>query len=178
MPPLISYENRAPRLHDSVFVAENAAVIGDVEIGEGSSVWFGSVLRGDVNSIRIGKNVNVQDLSVIHVTTPESGKPAATTVGDGVTIGHRVILHGCKIGDFALIGMGAIVMDKASVGKNCVIGAGSLVTEGTVIPEGHLALGSPAKVKRPLTEIEIAGLALSAEHYRELAARYRDARAR
>jgi carbonic anhydrase/acetyltransferase-like protein (isoleucine patch superfamily) len=174
MPDVIPYGGTIPRVHESVFLATNATVIGDVEIGEGSSVWFGTVIRGDVHSIRIGKNTNVQDLSVIHVTTPESGKPATTTIGDHVTIGHRVILHGCTIDDCALVGMGSIVMDGAVVGKNSVIGAGSLVTEGTVIPEGHLALGSPAKVKRPLTEAEILGLALSAEHYRELASRYRD----
>lgn len=173
MADILSYCGAIPRVHDSVFLASNSAVIGDVEIGEGSSVWFGTVIRGDVHSIRIGQNTNVQDLSVIHVTTPESGKPAATTIGDNVTIGHRVILHGCTIGDGALIGMGSIVMDGAVIGKNSIVGAGSLVTEGTVIPEGHLALGSPAKVKRPLTETEIAGLSLSAEHYRELAARYR-----
>lgn len=176
MSQIISYEDTEPRLHESAFIAQNAVVIGDVEIGEGSSVWFGTVVRGDVNRIRIGKNTNVQDLSVIHVTTPESGKPAETTVGDNVTIGHRVILHGCTIGDNALIGMGSIVMDKAVIGKNSVIGAGSLVTEGTVIPDGYLALGSPAKVKRPLSKMEIAGLALSAQHYRDLAFRYRSQR--
>lgn len=173
MPRLIPFEFNVPRLAADVFVAPGATLIGDVTVGAGSSIWFGSVLRGDVNAIRIGNNTNIQDLSVIHVTSVASGKPMATHVGDNVTIGHRVILHGCTIADNVLVGMGAIVMDGAIIGKNCVIGAGSLVTEGTFIPEGHLALGSPARVKRPLTEFEIAGLELSAAHYRELAAKYR-----
>lgn len=173
MPRLIPFESCAPILGSDVFVAPGATLIGDVTVGAGSSIWFGSVLRGDVNAIRIGNNTNVQDLSVIHVTSVVSDKPMATHIGDNVTIGHRVILHGCTIADNVLIGMGAIVMDGASIGKNCVIGAGSLVTEGTYIPEGHLALGSPARIKRLLTEFEIAGLELSAMHYRELAAKYR-----
>mgnify|MGYP003632174211 CR=1 FL=1 len=163
-----TFDNKTPKLGDDVFVAETAVIIGDVEVGARSSVWYGVVLRGDVHHIRIGEEVSVQDNTVIHVT---SGRHA-TIVGDRVTVGHSVVLHGCTIGDQCLIGMGAVIMDRAIIGKNCVVGAGALVTPGTEIPEGHLALGSPAKVSRKLTDEELQWIATSSSHYVELAARY------
>ena len=163
-----SFNNKTPELGDQCFVAETAVVIGDVIIGAQSSVWYGVVIRGDVHHIRIGEAVSVQDYTVIHVTSGQH----PTIVGDRVTIGHSVVLHGCEIGDECLIGMGAIIMDRAVVGKNCVVGAGALVTPGTEIPEGHLALGSPAKVSRTLTDDELRWISSSSTHYVDLAARY------
>ena len=166
----IPYQNHSPRIGSSVFLAPGSFVIGDVEIGEGSSLWFNSVVRGDVFPIRIGSKVNIQDNSVIHVTTGMH----ATTVEDGVTVGHRVILHGCKVKAHALIGMGAVVMDGAEIGEESMIAAGSLVSPGTIIPPRVLAVGSPCRVKRPLREEEIQSLHLSAEHYFELAQNYQN----
>ena len=163
-----SFSNKTPALGEQCFVAETAVIIGDVEVGARSSVWYGVVLRGDVHHIRIGEEVSVQDNSVVHVTSGQH----ATIIGDRVTIGHSVVLHGCTVGDECLIGMGAIIMDRAVIGKNCVVGAGALVTPGTEIPEGHLALGSPAKVSRPLTEEELRWVSSSAKHYVHLASRY------
>ncbi len=163
-----SFENKTPVLGEDCFVAETAVVIGDVEVGARSSVWYGVVLRGDVHHIRIGEEVSVQDNTVVHVTSGQH----PTIVGDRVTIGHSVVLHGCTVGDECLIGMGAIIMDRALIGKNCVVGAGALVTPGTEIPEGHLALGSPAKVSRPLTDEELRWVKTSAKHYVDLAKRY------
>lgn len=169
---MIAYRNHSPKIAKNVFVAPTASVIGDVEISEGSSIWFGVVLRGDVNPIRIGRGTNIQDLSVIHLNSNDSPQPSSVTIGDNVTVGHRVVLHGCTIQDECLIGIGAILLDHVVVEKNSVVGAGSLVTAGTVIPSGWLAFGRPAKPVRKLTKIEIAGLALSAAHYRELAQTY------
>ncbi|HKX12717.1 MAG TPA: gamma carbonic anhydrase family protein [bacterium] len=165
---ILSYKNKKPVLAEGVFVAEGAKIIGDVTIGEGSSVWFNSVVRGDVFPISIGKNTNIQDLSVLHVTSGTH----ATVVEDEVTVGHRVILHGCWVKRRALIGMGAILLDGCEIGEESLIGAGSLVTPGTVIPPRVLALGSPCKPRRPLSDEEIAGLKLSADHYAELARIY------
>ena len=162
------FNNKWPVLLDEVFVADGAEVIGDVQIGKGSSIWFNSVVRGDVHYIRIGERTNIQDQSVIHVTSGTH----PTMVGDEVTVGHRVILHGCRVQRRALIGMGAIVLDEAVIGEESFIGAGSLVTPGTVIPPRVLALGSPCRVKRDLTAQEIQNLELSALHYYELAQAY------
>lgn len=170
---LLSFNNKNPKIHQTAFVAPNATIIGDVEIGEGSSIWFQTVVRGDVNSIRIGKRTNIQDLSMVHVSTAEGPAPAETVIGDDVTIGHRVIVHGCTIGNGSLIGMGSIVMDHVEVGEKSVIGAGSLVTEKTKIPPGHLAFGRPAKVVRPLTEQELALMPYLSQHYAKLAENYR-----
>ena len=172
MPIISPYDGRAPRLHASVFVAEGAVVVGDVEIGEGSSIWFGTVVRGDVNHVRIGARTNLQDLTVVHVT---SGKHP-TVIGDDVTVGHRAVLHGCTIRDRCLIGIGAIVMDGAVVGPDAMVGAGALVTPGTIVPPGTLVLGSPAKPRRELTPEERASLRTSAERYAGYAARYRGER--
>jgi carbonic anhydrase/acetyltransferase-like protein (isoleucine patch superfamily) len=144
------FGGKTPRVDEAAFVATSAMVIGDVAIGAGSSIWYGAVLRGDVESIRIGRETSIQDNTVIHVDS--SG--FSTVVGDRVTVGHGVVLHGCRIGDNALIGIGSFVLNGAEVGEGAMIGAGSLVTPGTKIPPGMLAIGSPARVKRPLTEEE------------------------
>jgi gamma-carbonic anhydrase len=167
-PGTYSFRGQFPRLEPGVFLAPGCAVIGDVEIGENSSVWFGSVVRGDVCHIRIGRCVNVQDLTVIHVTRDRY----PTIVHDNVTIGHRAILHGCTVASGALIGMGATVMDDAVVGEGALVAAGALVTPGTKIPAGMLAVGSPAKVKRPLSDEERVWLHESPGRYAELAATY------
>lgn len=167
------YQGSKPRIAESVFIAPTATVIGNVEIGADSSVWFGTVLRGDVNSIRIGKRTNIQDLSVVHVNSEESPRPSTIVIGDHVTVGHQVLLHGCHIADECLIGMGSILMDDVVVEKNSMIGAGSLLTTGTVIPAGYLVMGRPAKMVRKLTEQEIVGIRLSAVHYQKLARSYR-----
>jgi carbonic anhydrase/acetyltransferase-like protein (isoleucine patch superfamily) len=162
------FEGKTPVIGDDVWLAESAAVIGDVVIGARTSVWYGSVLRGDVFHIRVGEEVSIQDNSVIHVT---SGRNAAI-IGNRVTLGHSVVIHGCTVGDCCLIGMGAVILDNATIGPRCIVGAGALVTPGTEIPEGHLALGSPAKIKRELTDAELAWVESSAQHYVKLAARY------
>ncbi|WP_415063697.1 gamma carbonic anhydrase family protein [Bdellovibrio sp.] len=151
----------SPVVAEDVFIADNARIISDVEIGAGSSVWYNVVIRGDVMPIRIGKEVNVQDGSVIHGTYGKWG----TTLHDRVTIGHLVMLHGCEIGRGTLVGMGSIVMDGVKIGEHCLIGAGSLVTEGTQIPPRSLVVGRPAKVKRPLTDEEVEALEKSADNY-------------
>ncbi len=164
-----AYGGRSPRMDPSVFVAETGVVVGDVEIGEGSSVWFGAVVRGDVHHIRIGARTNIQDQSVLHVT---AGKHP-TVVGDDVTIGHRVVLHGCTVEDRCLIGIGAVVLDGAIIGPDAMVGAGALVPPGKVVAPGTLALGAPAKAVRALTPEEIAYFRTSAANYAALAARYR-----
>ncbi|HJG32451.1 MAG TPA: gamma carbonic anhydrase family protein [Jeotgalicoccus aerolatus] len=147
---IIDYKNHTPKISDSAFIAPNATVIGDVEIGEHSSVLFGSVVRGDIAPVRIGNYTNVQDLSVLHQTP---GLPL--TLEDNVTIGHKVTLHSCTVKKGALVGMDSIVLDEAVIGENSFIGAGSLVTGGTVIPPNTLAFGRPAKVVRELTEEDL-----------------------
>lgn len=166
--PVLPYRNQVPQLAEATFVAPGAHVIGDVHVGAKSSIWFGAVVRGDVFHIRIGAGTNIQDNSVVHVTTDRH----ACIIGDDVTVGHRVILHGCTVEDGALIGMGAVVMDRAKVGAGALVGAGAIVTEGTEIPPGTLALGSPARVKRELTAEERQYLSWSAPHYWEIAEDY------
>jgi carbonic anhydrase/acetyltransferase-like protein (isoleucine patch superfamily) len=162
------YGGKTPVLGEGVFLAESAALIGDVVVGARSSIWYGAVVRGDVMPIRIGADVSIQDNSVIHVTSERFG----TTVGDRVTVGHRVILHGCTVSDDCIIGMGSIVMDEARIGNHCIVGAGALVTPGTDIPDGSLVVGAPARVKRPLTDEERAWIRHSAGHYVDLGAAY------
>lgn len=165
---LLDLEGIAPTLPEGfAFIAPSAEVIGKVTLGEYASVWYGAVLRGDNEMIAVGARSNIQDLCVLHT---DPGLPL--TIGAGATIGHRAILHGCTIGANTLIGMGAIVLNGAVIEDNCLIGAGSLVPEGRTIPAGHLALGSPARVIRPLTEAEIAGLARSAATYVDKARRH------
>jgi gamma-carbonic anhydrase len=164
-----TYLGKAPRVDPSVFLAEGSVVVGDVEIGAGSSVWYGTVIRGDVHSVRIGARTNVQDLSMIHVT----GGTHPTWIGDDVTIGHRVVLHGCTVKDRCLVGIGAIVLDGAVVEAEAMIGAGALVPPGMVVPSRTLVMGAPARVKRQLGEAEVAMLRGSAQHYVDYAAQYR-----
>jgi carbonic anhydrase/acetyltransferase-like protein (isoleucine patch superfamily) len=165
---LRKFDGHTPRVHPTAFVAETAAIIGDVEIGARSSVWFGAVLRGDVFSIRIGEETSIQDNAVVHVTEHRH----ATNVGSRVSVGHNVTLHGCTIGDLCIVGMGAVILDRAEIGDHCIIGAGALVTPGTKIPAGWLAVGSPARATRQLREEELAWLADSAQHYVRLLERY------
>jgi len=143
-----------------VWVAPGAHVIGDVRIGEDVSVWFGAVIRADNEPIRIGARSNIQDLSVLH-----SDPGAPLTVGEGVTVGHKVMLHGCTVADNSLIGIGAIILNRACIGASSLVGAGALVTEGKVFPDGVLIMGAPARVVRELTTDEIEGLKRSADHY-------------
>ena len=158
----------APRLADSVWIADGAQVMGNVELAADVSVWFGVVIRGDTDVIRIGRGSNIQDASVLHA---DVGKPL--TIGEDVTVGHRVMLHGCTIGDGSLIGIGAIVLNGARIGKGCIVGAGSLVTEGKEFPDGSMILGSPAKAVRQLSPEQIEGLRLSAQLYVGNARRFR-----
>lgn len=174
MPTILPYDGKAPRLAASAFLAEGTVVVGDVELGEGSSLWFGTVVRGDVNHVRIGARTNVQDHCVVHVTS----RTSPTLIGDDVTVGHRAVLHGCTIRDRTLVGIGAIVLDGAVVGPDAMIGAGALVPPGMVVPPGTLVLGAPARVRRELTADERAHLLDSAARYAGYAARYRGEGAR
>jgi len=159
-------EGKVPKISKKAFIAPTANVIGEVKIGAESSVWFGAVIRGDINKIIIGKRTNIQDLSIIHTDNLQS------TIGDEVTIGHRAIVHGCTIGNRVLIGMGAILMNDVVVGDDVIIGAGALVTEGTKIPPRSLVIGFPAKVTRELREEELVHLKTFADHYAETAKKY------
>jgi carbonic anhydrase/acetyltransferase-like protein (isoleucine patch superfamily) len=150
-----------PRVHPTVYIDESAQVIGDVEIGEESSVWMTVVIRGDVHRIRVGRRTNVQDGAIVHVMRDTH----PTTIGNDVTIGHRALLHGCTIEDRCLIGMGAIVLNGAHVGSLSIVAAGSLVTEGTIVPPRSLVMGSPSKVKRTLEDREIAEIQMLADRY-------------
>jgi carbonic anhydrase/acetyltransferase-like protein (isoleucine patch superfamily) len=145
---------------DEYWISPGAVVIGRVTLKKNASVWFGAVLRGDNETIVVGENSNVQDGAILHT---DPGFPL--TLGQGVTIGHRAMLHGCWIGDGSLIGMGAIVLNGAQIGRNCLIGAGALVAEGKVIPDGSVVIGAPGRVARSLSDAEVAGLKVSADHY-------------
>ena len=156
-----------PRVADSAWVADSAQVMGNVVLGEDSSVWFGTVIRGDTETITVGRGSNIQDASVLHA---DIGKPL--TIGDNVTVGHQVMLHGCTIGDESLIGIGAIVLNGAKIGKYCILGANALIPEGKEIPDGSLVMGSPGKVVRELSEPQKKMLEASAAHYVHNARRY------
>jgi len=160
-------DNLVPTLAESAWVADSAQVIGDVHLAEGSSVWFGAILRGDNEPLHIGRNSNVQDGSMLH---SDPGFPLV--LGENVTIGHHVMLHGCTIGDGSLIGIKAVVLNGAKVGKNCVVGAGALVTEGKEFPDGSLIMGAPARVVRVLTPDQVESFGRAAAHYVENAKRY------
>ena len=168
MKNILTYKGIYPKIHESVFIVESAIIIGDTEIGEYSTVWFNAVIRGDVNYIRIGSRTNIQDLCMLHVT--KNTHPLI--LGNEITVGHSVTLHGCTIKDRCLIGMGATILDGAVVGEDCIIGAGALVTEGAVIPPGTLAIGFPAKPKRDLTDAEKARIKQSAQNYIDYARTY------
>jgi carbonic anhydrase/acetyltransferase-like protein (isoleucine patch superfamily) len=161
-------DERAPRLHAGAWVADNATVLGDVELDEDASVWFGAVLRGDTERLFVGRGSNVQDGSVVHA---DPGSPV--TIGEGVTIGHLVMLHGCAIGDGSLVGIGSVILNGARIGRHCLVGARSLVTEGKSFPDGSLVMGAPAVVVRALSVEQIEGLRRSAAHYVANARRYR-----
>ena len=157
-----------PVIAPSAWVADSAQVIGQVALGEDSSVWFGVVIRGDTSTIAVGKGSNIQDNSVLHA---DQGMPLV--IGDHVTVGHQVMLHGCTVGDNSLIGIGAVVLNGARIGKSCLVGAGALVTEGKEFPDGSMIIGSPAKAVRQLSPEQIEGLKMSARHYVANATRYK-----
>jgi carbonic anhydrase/acetyltransferase-like protein (isoleucine patch superfamily) len=158
-----SFNGKLPKIHESVYISENVSIIGDVEIGENSSVWFGAVIRGDVCNVKIGNNSNIQDNAVIHVNYN-----MPSIIGDFVTVGHGAIIHGATIGDFVIVGMGAIVLDGANVGKNVIIAAGSLVPPRMEIPDGVMVMGVPAKIVRTLRDEEIEHIKKNALDYVEL----------
>jgi len=162
-----TFDEKKPVVSDNVFAAPSAEIIGDVEIGAESSVWFNSVIRGDAGKIKIGSCTNIQDGSVLHM--PAGGQ---IFIGDHVTVGHRAVIHGCKVGNRVLVGMGSVIMNDVEIGDDCLIAAGALVTENTVIPSRSLVMGMPARVKRELSADEIARLKASADEYVETARRY------
>ena len=166
---LYALDGVEPRLGEGVWIADSAQVMGNVELAQDVSVWFGAVIRGDTEVICIGRGSNIQDGSVLHA---DIGKPL--TIGENVTVGHKVMLHGCTIGDGSLVGIGAIVLNGARIGKGCIVGAGALVTEGKEFPDGSMVIGSPAKAVRELTPEQQQGLRASAQHYIENARRFRD----
>ena len=161
-------DGKAPQLGAGAWVADSAEVIGNVDLGANASVWFGVVIRGDNETIRVGRNSNIQDGSVLH---SDAGVPL--TLGDNVSVGHQVMLHGCTIGDGSLIGIQAVVLNRAKIGRNCIVGAGSVVTEGKEFPDNSLIFGSPAKLIRTLDDAGLQMLSQIAEHYVENAERYR-----
>lgn len=164
---LLAFGSQTPRIHSQTIVFEGSCIIGDVSIEEDCSIWFGSILRADVNSIKIAKRSNIQDLTTIHLSKEDS-----VEIGQGVTIGHNCVIHACKIADFCLIGMGSIIMDKVQIGENSILGAGSLVTKGKIFPPNSLIMGNPAKYIRMITDEEIAAIKHSADEYVKLSKLY------
>jgi carbonic anhydrase/acetyltransferase-like protein (isoleucine patch superfamily) len=166
---ILRYKDCFPKIANSAWIAPSADIVGDVEIGEDSSIWFGCVVRGDVHYIKIGKRTSIQDMSMIHVTHFEKEKKLGdgnpTIIGDDVTIAHKVMLHGCTISDACLIGMSATILDGAVIGKESIVGAGSLVTKNKKFPPRSLIMGSPAKVIRELTDEEVANIYENAKNY-------------
>lgn len=169
MSPLSSFDGHTPVLGQRVFVAEGARIIGRVTLADDVNVWYGAVLRGDVGSIRIGARTNIQDLACLHMTEGVSN----VVIGEDVTVGHGAIVHGAKVGNGALIGMGSLLLDNVEVGDEAVVAAGSLLTQGTRVPPKTLVVGRPARVVRELDEKDRQQGRLGAEHYVELVARYR-----
>ena len=165
--PLYRIANQQPAVHASAWVAPSADLIGDVQLGEAASVWFGAVIRADNTPIVVGARTNIQEGAMLH-----SDPGAPLTIGEGCTIGHHAILHGCTLGANTLVGMGATILNRAVIGENCLVGAGALVTEGKAFPPGSLIVGSPARAVRQLDEATIASLKLSAAHYAARAADY------
>lgn len=164
---IIRLKDKEPQIAESVYLAPNATVIGDVKIGPESSVWFGAVIRGDNQPIRIGSRTNIQDNCTLHCNIKDG-----MTIGDHVTIGHNVVLHSCTVGNHCLIGMGAVVMDRAVIGENSIVGAGALVTPGKTFPPNSLIVGSPARVKGPVSEEAVAEIQRDAEEYMQRAKEY------
>ena len=171
---ILEFEGKKAVIHPSVRIFDNVSIIGDVSIDEDSSVWFGSVLRGDLNAIKIGKRTNIQDLGIIHTLQPDALFPSGlgVIVGDDCTIGHRVTLHACKIGNRCLIGMGSVVLDNAVVGDDCFITAGSVLLKNKKYPPMSLISGNPAKIVRPLQPKEVEAIKREAQFYLELKSRY------
>ena len=165
---LYQLDDFQPAVAATAWVADSAQVIGNVTLGDHTSVWFGVVIRGDTSTISVGKGSNVQDNSVLHA---DHGMPLV--IGEGVTVGHQVMLHGCTVGNNCLIGIGAIVLNGAKIGNNCLVGAGALVTEGKEFPDGSMIIGSPAKAVRMLSPEQMQGLKMSAESYIANARRYK-----
>lgn len=165
---LYQIDEHVPTVAASAWVADSAQVMGKVELGEDASVWFGAVLRGDNELLRIGHGTNIQDGAVVHT---DMGYPV--TLGERVTVGHQVMLHGCTVGDESLIGIQSVLLNGAKIGRHCLVGAGSLVTSGSEFPDGSLIMGRPAKLVRPLTPEQIDDLRRSAEHYIENARRFK-----
>ena len=165
---IYSLDNVSPRMAETAWVADSAQVMGDVVMGDESSVWFGTIVRGDSETITLGRGVNVQDASVLHA---RPGVPL--TLRDNVSPRHQVMLHGCTVGEGTLIGIGSVVLNHAKIGKNCLVGAGSLVTEGKEFPDGSMIMGRPAKVVRELSPDEIANLQRIAQHYKDNARRFK-----
>ncbi len=166
---ILPHHGKWPVIHETAWIAPSADLIGEVEIGAHSSIWFQVVVRGDVNPIKIGARTNIQDHSLLHVTR----RVSPLNIGDEVTVGHRATLHGCTIGNRVLVGMGAIVLDDAVIGDDCIVGAGALVTKGTVVPAGSLVVGAPAKVTRMLKPEELEFLKKSAANYVADSSEYR-----
>lgn len=164
---LYAIDDKTPQVAPDAWIAESAQVIGHVSIGARASVWFGAIVRADNEPMAIGAGSNVQEGAVLH---SDPGYPL--NIGENVTVGHQVMLHGCTVGDGSLIGIGAVVLNGAKIGRNCLVGAGALVTEGKVFPDGSLIVGSPAVVRRELSPEQIEGLQQSARHYRQNAARF------
>ncbi len=174
---ILRYKEWFPQFGQNCWVAPEATIIGNVTVGEDSSIWFGCVVRGDVHKIRIGNRTNIQDLTMIHVThykKPDMSDGHPTIIGDDVTVGHRVMLHGCTIEDACLIGMNSTILDGAVIGKESIVGAGALVTGGKKFPPRSLILGSPAKVVRELSDQEVAQLYASAKRYVDFKEEYRE----
>ena len=173
MPLILPFQGHVPRIHENAWIAANATIIGDVEIDEDASIWFGCVLRGDVGPIRVRSGSNVQDLTCIHATSGVS----SVIIGQRVTIGHNCVLHGCQIHDDALIGMGSVLLDNATVGEGSVIGAGSLLTAKSAIPARCVAMGRPARVIRPVSDADRRMGADGARVYQQLMKAYQSASA-
>ncbi len=171
---IITYNGLSPTIHPTAFVAEGVQLIGDVRLAKDASVWYNSVLRGDINVVEVGERTNIQDCSVLHVTSEFPVRIGSdVTVGSTTSWRHRAIVHGCTVGDCCLIGMGSVILDNAKIGSNSLVAAGAVVLENFVVPEGMLAAGIPAKIIRPLTEEEKEQSRESALHYVEYARRYR-----
>ena len=164
---LYELDGVAPQLGQGAYVADSAQAIGRVIMGDNASLWFGVVARGDSDTLTIGRNSNIQDLSMLHA---DAGVPL--TIGENVTVGHHVVLHGCTVGDNSLIGIGAVVLNNAKIGRNCIVGAGSVVTEGKEFPDNSLIIGAPAKVVRTLDDAAAERLRQNADHYVENARRF------
>ena len=165
---IIKYKQKKPKIDKNVFVAPGSYVVGDVQIGSKSNIWFNVVIRGDVEKIRIGKNTNIQDLTMVHCTTKGFG----TTIGSNVTIGHNCVIHDCTINDNSLIGMSSTILDGAVVEKNSMLAAGSLLTQGKIVKSGEIWAGSPAKLLRKLNNKEIGFFKISADRYFKMSKEY------